>query len=219
MAGPTTSASAASTTCSAPAKTSTSSCSTPRSYSNTGGQMSKATPRGAVAKFAAGGKPQQERSRHGSRQLRLVYVARSRWAAAIPRHQGLPGSRSLRRSVLIIAYSHASPTATTSPRPRAAEESCALRLLAADALQPALRAEGKNPFQLDSRPLHPAQGLQLQRSPLHHARAQPSGTSPPSCSRSAGRRRTPVARLLGARSMPGRAILPTSLQRKRLRSN
>ena len=26
-------------------------------YSNTGGQMSKATPRGAVAKFAAGGKP------------------------------------------------------------------------------------------------------------------------------------------------------------------
>ena len=26
-------------------------------YSNTGGQMSKATPRGAVAKFAASGKP------------------------------------------------------------------------------------------------------------------------------------------------------------------
>ena len=26
-------------------------------YSNTGGQMSKSTPRGAVAKFAAGGKP------------------------------------------------------------------------------------------------------------------------------------------------------------------
>ena len=26
-------------------------------YSNTGGQMSKATPRGAVAKFAAAGKP------------------------------------------------------------------------------------------------------------------------------------------------------------------
>ncbi len=26
-------------------------------YSNTGGQCSKATPRGAVAKFAAGGKP------------------------------------------------------------------------------------------------------------------------------------------------------------------
>ncbi len=30
-------------------------------YSNTGGQMSKATPRGAVAKFAAGGKPLQKK--------------------------------------------------------------------------------------------------------------------------------------------------------------
>ena len=41
-------------------------------YSNTGGQMSKATPRGAVAKFAAGGKAdREERSGHGSDQLRL----------------------------------------------------------------------------------------------------------------------------------------------------
>ncbi len=31
-------------------------------YSNTGGQMSKATPRGAVAKFAAGGKPPARRT-------------------------------------------------------------------------------------------------------------------------------------------------------------
>ncbi len=30
-------------------------------YSNTGGQMSKATPRGAVAKFAAAGKPKAEK--------------------------------------------------------------------------------------------------------------------------------------------------------------
>ncbi len=30
-------------------------------YSNTGGQMSKATPRGAVAKFAAGGKPRPKK--------------------------------------------------------------------------------------------------------------------------------------------------------------
>ena len=41
-------------------------------YSNTGGQMSKATPRGAVAKFAASGKSeQQKRPGHGSRELRL----------------------------------------------------------------------------------------------------------------------------------------------------
>ena len=31
-------------------------------YSNTGGQMSKATPRGAVAKFAAGGKPSRRKT-------------------------------------------------------------------------------------------------------------------------------------------------------------
>ena len=31
-------------------------------YSNTGGQASKATPRGAVAKFAMGGKPTRRRT-------------------------------------------------------------------------------------------------------------------------------------------------------------
>ena len=41
-------------------------------YSNTGGQMSKATPRGAVAKYATGGKQNwQKGPRDGSRELRL----------------------------------------------------------------------------------------------------------------------------------------------------
>ena len=40
-------------------------------YSNTGGQASKSTPRGAVAKFAAGGKPgPQEGSRTHGHDLR-----------------------------------------------------------------------------------------------------------------------------------------------------
>jgi pyruvate-ferredoxin/flavodoxin oxidoreductase len=40
-------------------------------YSNTGGQASKSTPRGAVAKFAAGGKPVgQEGSGHDGHELR-----------------------------------------------------------------------------------------------------------------------------------------------------
>ena len=50
-------------------------------YSNTGGQSSKATPLGAVAKFAAAGK------RVARKDLAMqaiaygnVYVARSRWA-------------------------------------------------------------------------------------------------------------------------------------------
>ncbi len=41
-------------------------------YSNTGGQMSKATPRGAVAKFAASGKKNSQKGPgHGSGELRL----------------------------------------------------------------------------------------------------------------------------------------------------
>ena len=41
---------------------------------------------------------------------------------------------------------------------------------------PALREEGKNPFQLDSKaPSISAQGVFVSRSPLHHAGAQQSG--------------------------------------------
>ena len=54
-------------------------------YSNTGGQMSKATPRGAVAKFASGGK------HAGKKTLRWKPSATDRsmsrgwpWAATIP---------------------------------------------------------------------------------------------------------------------------------------
>ena len=36
-------------------------------YSNTGGQMSKATPRGAIAKFAAAGRPAARRTSRRSR--------------------------------------------------------------------------------------------------------------------------------------------------------
>ena len=55
-------------------------------YSNTGGQMSKSTPRGAVAKFAEGGKP------NSKKDLAMEAVATDRctwrglrWAAAICR--------------------------------------------------------------------------------------------------------------------------------------
>ncbi len=47
-------------------------------YSNTGGQMSKATPLGAVAKFAAGGQDDADQGPRaaGDRLLANVYVAR-----------------------------------------------------------------------------------------------------------------------------------------------
>jgi pyruvate-ferredoxin/flavodoxin oxidoreductase len=62
-------------------------------YSNTGGQMSKSTPRGAVAKFAAGGKTtSEERPRDGGSQLWLGLCrpsgdGRQRYAD----HQSIPG--------------------------------------------------------------------------------------------------------------------------------
>jgi pyruvate-ferredoxin/flavodoxin oxidoreductase len=77
-------------------------------YSNTGGQMSKATPRGAVAKFAAGGKPGAKKDlalmamTYGN-----VYVARvamggsdAQTLKAFREAEAYPGPS------LIIAYSH-----------------------------------------------------------------------------------------------------------------
>ena len=69
-------------------------------YSNTGGQMSKATPRGAVAKFAAGGKPPPRRT---SALLVMtygnVYVARVAMGADdMHTLQALPRGRGLRRA-------------------------------------------------------------------------------------------------------------------------
>jgi pyruvate-ferredoxin/flavodoxin oxidoreductase len=61
-AGPTTSATAASTTCWLSGRNVNVLVLDTEVYSNTGGQASKATPLGAVAKFAAGGKPPARRT-------------------------------------------------------------------------------------------------------------------------------------------------------------
>ncbi|MHB9036935.1 MAG: thiamine pyrophosphate-dependent enzyme, partial [Armatimonadota bacterium] len=76
-------------------------------YSNTGGQMSKSTPRGAVAKFAAGGKPlgkkdlAQMAMTYGS-----VYVARV--SLADPNHlvKTLAEAEAYDGPSIIIAYAH-----------------------------------------------------------------------------------------------------------------
>jgi pyruvate-ferredoxin/flavodoxin oxidoreductase len=77
-------------------------------YSNTGGQMSKATPRGAVAKFAAGGKPL------GKKDLGLiamsygnVYVASVAMGAKDEQTlKAFIEAEAYRGPSLIIAYSH-----------------------------------------------------------------------------------------------------------------
>ena len=77
-------------------------------YSNTGGQMSKSTPRGAVAKFAAGGKPA------GKKDLGLIAMTYGNiYVASVA--MGAKDEHTLRAFVeaesypgpsLIIAYSH-----------------------------------------------------------------------------------------------------------------
>jgi pyruvate-ferredoxin/flavodoxin oxidoreductase len=77
-------------------------------YSNTGGQSSKSTPLGAVAKFAAGGKPT------GKKDLALmamhyghVYVARVAFGAKDGQTlQALREAESFDGPALVIAYSH-----------------------------------------------------------------------------------------------------------------
>jgi pyruvate-ferredoxin/flavodoxin oxidoreductase len=124
-------------------------------YSNTGGQMSKSTPRGAVAKFAAGGKEL------GKKDLGLlalsyghVYVARVALGAnprqtlrAFVEAEQHPGPS------LIIAYSHCIAhgieMANGLKQQKLAVDSAHWPLYR---FNPALNGTGKNPFSLDSKP-------------------------------------------------------------------
>ena len=107
-------------------------------YSNTGGQMSKATPRGAVAKFAAGGKPRPKKDL-GMMAVSLRQRLRGAGGHGFKRHanaQGVPGSRRLRRAV---HHHRLQPLHRPRLRPGArhgsAEGRGAVRLLAAVPLQ------------------------------------------------------------------------------------
>jgi pyruvate-ferredoxin/flavodoxin oxidoreductase len=77
-------------------------------YSNTGGQMSKATPRGAVAKFAAGGKPRPKKDlammavNYGN-----VYVARVAFGSSdMQTLKAFLEAEAFDGPSIIIAYSH-----------------------------------------------------------------------------------------------------------------
>jgi pyruvate-ferredoxin/flavodoxin oxidoreductase len=123
-------------------------------YSNTGGQMSKATPRGAVAKFAMAGKPAAKKDlAMEAVSYGYVYVARvalggndSHTVKAFQEAESYEGPS------LIIAYSHCIAhgydMAYGLQQQKAAVLSGYWPLLRYD---PRLRAQGKNPFQLDSK--------------------------------------------------------------------
>ena len=124
-------------------------------YSNTGGQMSKATPRGAVAKFAAGGKPAPKKDLGWmAMSYGTVYVA-SVALGARDEHtvrvfleaESFPGPS------LIIAYSHCIAHGIDLRQGMAAQQR------AVDSgrwllyrYDPRRRERGENPLQLDSKP-------------------------------------------------------------------
>ena len=124
-------------------------------YSNTGGQMSKATPRGAVAKFAMAGKRTSKKDlameaiSYGS-----VYVARVAMGGGdMQTIKAFLEAEAYDGPSLIIAYSHCIEHGYDMvfglQQQKAAVQSGYWPLVR---YNPALRLEGKNPFQLDSKP-------------------------------------------------------------------
>ena len=124
-------------------------------YSNTGGQMSKATPRGAVAKFATGGKQTNKKDlameaiSYGN-----VYVARVAMGGGDTHTiKAFREAEAHNGASLIIAYSHCIAhgydMAFGLDQQKKAVLSGYWPLMR---YNPALRLEGKNPFQLDSKP-------------------------------------------------------------------
>jgi len=123
-------------------------------YSNTGGQCSKATPRGAVAKFAAGGKPAPKKDLGLiAMSYGTIYVAQIAMGAsdaqavrAFIEAESYPGPS------LIIAYSHCIAQGFNLrngfEQQKAAVASAAWVLYRYD---PRLAEQGKNPLQLDSK--------------------------------------------------------------------
>ncbi|MDJ0618433.1 MAG: pyruvate:ferredoxin (flavodoxin) oxidoreductase [Calothrix sp. MO_192.B10] len=124
-------------------------------YSNTGGQMSKATPKGAVAKFAAGGKPATKKDlglmamTYGN-----VYVA-SVAMGARDEHtlKAFLEAEAYNGPSLIIAYSHCIAhginMGTAMQNQKAAVDSGRWLLYR---FHPDRLNQGENPLQLDSRP-------------------------------------------------------------------
>lgn len=121
-------------------------------YSNTGGQCSKATPRGAVAKFAAGGKPGSKKDlgliamTYGN-----VYVAQIAMGANDSHTiRAILEAEAYEGPSVVIAYSHCIAHGYNLvmglEQQKNAVQSGHWPLYR---FNPALKAEGKNPFQLD----------------------------------------------------------------------
>ncbi|MBN1277752.1 MAG: pyruvate:ferredoxin (flavodoxin) oxidoreductase, partial [Deltaproteobacteria bacterium] len=123
-------------------------------YSNTGGQSSKSTPIGAVAKFAASGKPTRKKDL-GLMAMTYGYVYVASVAMGANKNQVLKAileAEAYNGPSLIIAYSpcinHGINMGLSQEESKKAVESGYWPLYR---YNPALREEGKNPFILDSK--------------------------------------------------------------------
>jgi pyruvate-ferredoxin/flavodoxin oxidoreductase len=123
-------------------------------YSNTGGQMSKATPRAAVAKFAAGGKPRPKKDlammavAYGN-----VYVARVAFGSNdMQTLKAFLEAEAYEGTSIIIAYAHCIAHGYDLvhglDQQKLAVQSGHWPLFR---YNPDLVKQGKNPFQLDSK--------------------------------------------------------------------
>jgi len=122
-------------------------------YSNTGGQASKATPMGAVAKFAAGGKPSEKKDL-GMIAMAYdnVYVARVAFGANTPQTiKAFKEAEAHDGPSIIIAYSHCIAHGMKEMRDGLSQQKLAVQSghWILFRRNPALAAEGKNPLQLD----------------------------------------------------------------------
>jgi pyruvate-ferredoxin/flavodoxin oxidoreductase len=138
-------------------------------YSNTGGQMSKSTPRGAVAKFAAGGKTNAKKDlameavAYGS-----VYVARVAMGGSDAQTvKAFQEAEAYDGPALVLAYSHCIAHGYDLAYGMEQQKNAVLSgYWPLMRYNPALREEGKNPFQLDSRP----PSIPLKEYSYHEAR-------------------------------------------------
>jgi pyruvate-ferredoxin/flavodoxin oxidoreductase len=123
-------------------------------YSNTGGQMSKATPIGAIAKFAAGGKPIRKKDL-GLMAMSYGYVYVAKIAMGYNRIQTIKAfseAESYDGPSLIIAYSHCIAhgiNMTTGMNQQKAAVTSGMWPLYR--FNPEVAKEGNNPLSLDSK--------------------------------------------------------------------
>ena len=124
-------------------------------YSNTGGQMSKSTPRAAVAQFAAGGKPQAKKDltmlamTYGS-----IYVAKvALGASPVQTVRAFVEAESYKGPSLIVAYSHCIAHGYDLLNGyEHQKQAVASGYWPLYRYNPDLKAQGQNPLQLDSKP-------------------------------------------------------------------